>query len=297
MYGMEHPARLEVGVVGAGRVGAVLGAALARAGHELSGVYAVSDASRRRAGALLPEAPVTGDIRAVIEGSELVVLAVPDDVLDELVAGLSSAGVWQAGQIVFHTSGRYGVSVLDPVVPHHVLPLALHPAMLFTGTAPDLDRILGCAFGVTAPEPLGALADALVLDMGGEPVRVPEDARTVYHAALTHGADHLVTLVAQATDVLRAAGVADPAALLGPLTRAALDAVLRSGDGALTGAVTRGDVSAVEHAVRELARISPETCATYRALARATALRALDRGRLAPLQAEPLLDTLADRES
>ncbi|WP_205859569.1 Rossmann-like and DUF2520 domain-containing protein [Phycicoccus flavus] len=288
---MEHPARLTVGVVGAGRVGAVLGAALARAGHRVTGAYAVSDASRARAEALLPGVPVA-DVATVVAGAELVVLAVPDDALPHLVAGLAATGGWQAGQIVLHTSGRHGTAVLDPVRTHHALPLAVHPAMTFIGTAMDLQRLTECAFGVTADEPLHPVAEALVLEMGGTPVRVPEEDRLAYHAALAHGANHLVTLTAEAMQVLRAAGVEEPRRILAPLMHAALDNALRTGDAALTGPVARGDVGTVEAHLRELDRLAPEVRRTYVALARATALRALDSGRLSPQAAEPLLGVL-----
>lgn len=294
MDGIEHPARLTVGVVGAGRVGSVLGAALARAGHRVTGTYAVSEASRARAAELLPGVPVK-DVAAVVAGAELVLLAVPDDALGHLVAGLAATGVWQAGQIVVHTSGRHGVGILDPARAQHVLPLALHPAMTFTGTAMDLDRLVDCAFGVTADDALRPMAEALVLEMGGEPVWIAETDRTAYHLALAHGANHLVTLTSEAMQILASAGVADPQRVLGPLMRAALDNALRLGDAALTGPVARGDVGTVEDHLRELDRLSPEIRRTYVAMARATALRALDSGRLRPASAEPLLDTLADR--
>lgn len=294
MDGIEHPARLTVGVVGAGRVGSVLGAALARAGHRVTGTYAVSEASRARAAELLPGVPVK-DVAAVVAGAELVLLAVPDDALGHLVAGLAATGVWQAGQIVVHTSGRHGVGILDPARAQHVLPLALHPAMTFTGTAMDLDRLVDCAFGVTADDALRLMAEALVLEMGGEPVWIAETDRTAYHLALAHGANHLVTLTSEAMQILASAGVADPQRVLGPLMRAALDNALRLGDAALTGPVARGDVGTVEDHLRELDRLSPEIRRTYVAMARATALRALDSGRLRPASAEPLLDTLADR--
>ena len=49
-------------------------------------------------------------------------------------------------------------------------PLALHPVMTFTGTEVDLARLVGATFGVTAPEVLRPVAEALVVEMGGEPV-------------------------------------------------------------------------------------------------------------------------------
>lgn len=292
---MEHPARLTVGVVGAGRVGAVLGAALARAGHRVTGAYAVSDVSRERAAALLPGVPVA-DVPTVVGGAELVLLAVPDDALPALVEGLAATGGWQAGQLVVHTSGRYGTRVLDPVRASHAFPLALHPAMTFTGTAMDLDRLVECVFGVTTDPELQPVAEALVLEMGGTPERVEEEERVAYHAALSHGANHLVTLTAEAMEVLTRAGVAEPRRVLAPLLHAALDNALRMGDAALTGPVARGDVGTVSDHLRELDRLAPEIRRTYVALARATALRALDSGRLRPAAAEPLLDVLSDQE-
>jgi predicted short-subunit dehydrogenase-like oxidoreductase (DUF2520 family) len=291
--GIEHPARLTVGVVGAGRVGAVLGAALARSGHRVTGAYAVSAASRERAEALLPGVPVA-DVPAVVAGAELVLLAVPDDALADLVAGLAATGAWQAGQIVVHTSGRHGASVLDPARRQHALPLALHPAMTFTGTAMDLERLPECVFGVTADPELRPVAEALVLEMGGTPVWVAEEDRVAYHCALAHGANHLVTLSSEAMEVLTRAGVDAPHRVLGPLMHAALDNALRMGDAALTGPVARGDVGTVTDHLRELDRLAPDIRATYVALARATALRALDSGRLSPAVAEPLLGVLGD---
>jgi predicted short-subunit dehydrogenase-like oxidoreductase (DUF2520 family) len=97
-------------------------------------------------------------------------------------------------------------------------------------------------------------------------------------------------------DLLAAAGVEDPARMLGPLLSASLDNALRAGDAALTGPIVRGDAGTVAEHVRALAETAPDTLATYRALARATADRALVNGRLRPADAETLLDVLAGPE-
>ena len=279
-------ARLRVGVVGAGRVGAVLGAALLRAGHEVVAVSAVSEASRERAAAFLPGVPTLAPDE-VVRRCSLALLAVPDDALPELVTGLAEVGAFHPGQLVAHPSGRHALAVLAPA--HGVLPLALHPVLPFTGTSVDLDRLTGTSFGVTAPEVLRPIAEALVVEMGGEPVWVLEEMRPLWHAALAHGANHLVTLVASAADLLRQAGAEDPAAVLGPLLGAALDGALRSGDAALTGPVSRGDAGTV---AAHLAALPQELRPSYLALARLTADRALASGRLQAVQAEPLLGVL-----
>jgi len=288
----ERPARLDVGVVGTGRVGAVLGAALARAGHRVVAGYGVSVTSKNRANTLLPGVPLVSTDE-VFRRAGLVLLAVPDDVLPGLVTGLAQTGAVQKGQLVVHTSGRYGIGVLDDATRAGALPLALHPAMTFTGTSVDLERLAGAVFGVTAPEPLWPVAEALVVEMGSDPVRVAEENRTLYHAALAHGANHLITLVADAMDLLRAADVDQPDKVLAPLLSAALDNVLRSGDAALTGPVARGDSGTVASHISEIGRAAPEDVAAYVQLARRTAARALASGQLKAADAEALLDVLS----
>ncbi len=286
-----RPARLRVGVVGVGRVGATLGAALARAGHEIVAVSGVSDESRRRAERMLPGVPVL-PLDQVVAAADFVLMAVPDDALRPLVAGLAEAGAWRPGQLVAHTSGAQGIGVLDPAAARGVLALALHPVMTFAGRPEDLDRLTGATFGVTAADELRPVAESLVLEMGGEPVWVPESARALYHAALTVGANHLVTLVNDALGLLSGAGVAEPARLLAPLLSAALDNVLRLGDAALTGPVSRGDVATLATHLRTLADRAPAVLPSYRAMARRTAERAHASGRLGDTQFAAVLDTL-----
>jgi predicted short-subunit dehydrogenase-like oxidoreductase (DUF2520 family) len=289
----DRPARLAVGVVGAGRVGAVLGAALGQAGHQVVAVSAVSDASRARAESLLPGATVL-DPTGVVRSAELVLLAVPDDVLPGLVAGLVADEAVRAGQLLVHTCGAHGVGVLEAATRVGALPLALHPVMTFTGRAEDVARLEGCSFGVTAPEPLRPIAEALVLEMGGEPEWIEEERRPLYHAALAGGANHLATLVNESADLLARCGVVHPSRMLAPLLGASLDNALRSGDQALTGPVARGDAGTVAVHLRELRQVSPEALAAYVAMARLTADRALAAGLLKPEAAEALLDVLAE---
>ncbi|MFF7335243.1 Rossmann-like and DUF2520 domain-containing protein [Streptomyces sp. NPDC090306] len=289
----DRPARLTVGVVGAGRVGPALAASLQLAGHRPVAVSGVSDTSRRRAALMLPDVPLV-PVTEVLARADLVLLTVPDDALVGLVEGLAETGAVRPGQMLVHTSGRYGTRVLDPVLRAGALPLALHPAMTFTGTPVDVQRLAGCSFGVTAPEELRLAAQALVIEMGGEPEWIAEENRPLYHAALALGANHLVTLVAQSMELLRTAGVEAPDRMLGPLLGAALDNALRSGDAALTGPVARGDAGTVAAHIDELRRHSPQTVAGYLAMARATADRALAHGLLKAELAEDLLGVLAD---
>jgi predicted short-subunit dehydrogenase-like oxidoreductase (DUF2520 family) len=287
------PGRLGIGVIGAGKVGAVLGAALRAAGHAVVGVSAVSEDSRERAELLLPGVPVL-EIPDIVERAELVLLAVPDDALPELVAGLAETGAWQPGQLIAHTSGRHGVDVLAPARAKGAIGLAIHPAMTFTGMSLDLTRLTDCAFGVTAPATMLPIAQALVVEMGGEPIVIEEQDRPLYHAALAHASNHLVTIAAQSAQLLRSAGVERPDRLLSALMRASLENALAAGEAALTGPVARGDAGTVAAHLAVLREVSPHAAGAYVAMARLTADRALAAGLLRPAAAEALLDVLAE---
>ncbi len=280
-------ASVRVGVIGAGRVGAVLGAALRAVGHDVVAISARSGASRRRAAELLAGVPVRAP-HDVARASELLILALPDDVLADPagpVPDLVASGAIRPNHVVVHTSGRHGLAVLDAAARVGAITLAVHPAQTFGGTAADLPRLPGVAYGVTALGRHWAAAEWLVGELRGTPVAVPEELRPLWHAGLAHGANHLVTLVASALDVVRATGASDPAAVLRPLLSAALERTLEQGDAALTGPVARGDADAVAGHLRALREHAPGEAPLYRQLASATA------GRL-PRTAPQLWDVL-----
>jgi predicted short-subunit dehydrogenase-like oxidoreductase (DUF2520 family) len=219
---------------------------------------------------------------------------VPDGQLAGLIQGLTSTLAWQAGQLAVHTSGAHGIAVFDPAVQCGLVGMALHPAMTFAGRPEDLDRLAGAAFGVTATPDFRPVAETLVLELGGEPVWVPESARPTYHAALSMGANHLITLVNDAREVLSSAGVEDPVRILAPLLTASLDNALRLGDDALTGPVSRGDRQTVEAHVRALR--GTRYLQPYLAMAIRTMQRALQAGRLTQAQCADLLEGMEKAE-
>jgi predicted short-subunit dehydrogenase-like oxidoreductase (DUF2520 family) len=226
----------------------------------------------------------------VAAGAELLLLAVPDSELAGLVSGLAATAAVRPGTIVAHTSGANGIGILAPLSGDGCIPLAIHPAMAFTGSDEDISRLPDACFGITAADEVGyAIGQSLVLEMGGEPVRVREDARVLYHAALAHAGNHIVTVLADALDALRAALRGDellgqqlvddqPGGLaervIGPLARAALENTLQRGPAALTGPVARGDAAAVAAHLAALAQADPELAHAYRVNALRTAQRA-----------------------
>jgi predicted short-subunit dehydrogenase-like oxidoreductase (DUF2520 family) len=297
-----RPARLAIGIVSAGRVGTALGAAFERAEHLVVACSAISEASRQRAQRRLPDTPVL-PVHEVASRADLLLLAVPDAELTGLVSGLAATGSVRPGTIVVHTSGANGIAVLSPLTDLGCVPLAIHPAMTFTGSDEDIARLSDACFGVTAADEVGyVIGQSLVLEIGGEPFRVSEDARPLYHAALAHAGNHVITVVLDAVEALRAAlrgdellgqelvvdgpgGIAER--VIGPLAHASLENALQRGQAALTGPVARGDARAIAAHLHALTEVDPELAQAYRANSRRTAQRAHAAADVFAVLAEP----------
>lgn len=219
--------RLGVGVIGGGRLGPVLAAGLAGAGHAIIGVEATSDADRDRIEALLPGVPIAS-AEHLVERSELLLIDVeePATRLEPLVDGFTADRAWVAGQLVLHTAPGLGTAVLGRALDQGVIPLAVHPAIDVTGTTLDLQRLREAWCAVTAPRPVLPIAQALVVELGAEPVVIAEEDRPRYAEAIDTATRFTRSIVQQATGLLAEIGVEAPGFVLSSLVRSAADNAL-----------------------------------------------------------------------
>lgn len=221
---MRRDGRLGVGIIGAGRVGPVIGAALGGAGHAVVGITSGSDEDR--VAGILPGVPVL-DAEEVLRRSELVILAVPHDELPGLVSGLSELGAWQPGQLVLHTDPAFGIGVLEPAQRSGAIPLAVHPAISFTGTSMDLRQLQASFAAVTAPAPVLPIAQALAVELGCEPVVIDEEDRAAYAEAISTASEFSRAIIGQSTSLLRGIGVENPGGYLSALVQSTIETALR----------------------------------------------------------------------
>ncbi|WP_404474901.1 Rossmann-like and DUF2520 domain-containing protein [Microbacterium aerolatum] len=221
---MSRDGRLGVGIIGAGRVGPVIGAALGGAGHSITGITSGSDDDR--VAGILPDVPVL-DAPEVLRRSELVILAVPHDELPGLVSGLAELGAWQPGQLVLHTDPAYGIAVLEPAQRAGAIPLAVHPAISFTGTSIDLRQLQAGFAAVTAPAPVLPIAQALAVELGCEPVVIGEEDRAAYAEAIATASEFSRAIIGQSTSLLRGIGIENPGGYLSALVQSTVETALR----------------------------------------------------------------------
>jgi len=268
---MTDFAFLQPGIVGTGRVAQALAVALA--------VHATAppllwgrNPDSARAAALRVGGAAAPTIDRLIAECDIIAVAVADDALESVAADMAAKPLSGRPPFIFHVSGRSDAAVLEPLRRAGARTAAIHPAMTFTGD-PEIEarRMSTARFAVTGSTAEAAgLAKNFVALLGGVAVEIAADRRTLYHAALCHASNHLVTLIAGASDALKDAGVDDPAALLAPLVRAALENSLAQGLAGLSGPLLRGDRRTIAGHLETIAAHSPDLLPAYRAMARAT---------------------------
>jgi predicted short-subunit dehydrogenase-like oxidoreductase (DUF2520 family) len=275
---------MDVGVVGAGRVGTALAVLLGKAGHRIVGASG-REASRARVERFLPDVPLL-EPSETASRAEVVVLAVPDDHIAETCADLVATGVVRAGHAVLHLSGSVSLDALEPARIGRATVLSLHPLQTFPTVEAAVERLPGSAMAVTAWSEKGVgLGERLASDVGGRPFQLADENKPLYHAAAVFCSNYLAVLVALSERLFGLAGIEDPVSLFAPLARAALDNGLELGPGtALTGPAVRGDGGTIRRNLEALTSHAPEAIPAYVALARAAldvAERSgrLDRGR------------------
>ncbi len=200
--------KLAITVVGDTEIGRGMANALEAAGHSILSVA---------------NAPVG------LAQADLVILALPDQLLTNAIEQITAADAWRTGQLVAHTSGQHGYTLLAPAVACGVIPLAIHPAMSFADEPQDAVRIRESYFAISAPEIALPIAEALVIEMGAEPLVIAERDRATYFEAWSVANDFSSLVVNQAIGILQQIGIRDPRGVIGPVVRASVEKALDDG--------------------------------------------------------------------
>lgn len=268
-----------VGIIGTGRVARALALGFGRRSSTLPMMWGRTPRDGQGADSAIA-APSLQDVAAQCD---VIAIAVSDDALAQVVDLLANAGHQRQDALVFHVSGGCGAAILEPLRIRGARTAAIHPVMTFTGNPElEVERMAGACFAITGSDGEATRQSrAIVEALGGVAVEIEEGRRTLYHAALSHAANHLVTLFAGATRALQAAGVTQPEALLAPLVRASLENSIAKGFDGLSGPLLRGDANMVRGHLSALASDCPDVLPAYRALALATVDELERRGKSA----------------
>ena len=218
--------RLSIGVVGQEPAGIAMAKALSAAGHQVVAITNKSLDSDEGIELLLPLAKKLSD-EEILAASELVLLAVPASEIENTTSRLFES--WRAGQLVIHLAAEFDHEILAGALAKGAIPLAIHPAMRFTGTSLDINRMKESFFAVSAPAVALPIAQALVIEMGAEPIVIASKARASYAEAIAVASNFSAMIVNQAVGLLEQAGVENPSLVIAPVIESAVDQALSKG--------------------------------------------------------------------
>ncbi len=281
-----------VGIVGAGAVGTALGVALARAGWPV-GAVASRDAGRReRFRSLVPGARGFAEATALLDEVELIILAVPDDVIASLAGQLRM----YSGQAMVHTSGALGAEALAPAMAAGTQVGAFHPLVAFADTELAVAALRGATVAIEGDDQLADLLAGMAEAIGAGAVRLAPGTKAAYHAAAVLAAGGFIALLDAIAELGRVAGLdeAGSLAIYGRLAEQTLANARALGIArALTGPMTRGDIGTLERHLVTLRAHAPAALALYAAAAEREIALAEGRGVLAPEAAAAMRASLA----
>lgn len=281
-----------VGIVGAGAVGTALGVALSRAGWMVGAVASRDAARRERFRSLVPGARAFAEATALLDEVELIVLAVPDDVIPQLAAGLRM----YSGQAMVHTSGALGAEVLEPAMAAGTQVGAFHPLVAFADTELAVAALHGATVAIEGDDQLADLLARMADALGAHAVRLAPGTKAAYHAAAVLAAGGFVALLDAIAELGRVAGLDEAGSLevYGRLVEQTLANARALGIArALTGPMTRGDIGTLDRHLATLRAHAPDVLPLYAAAAEREIRLAEGRGALAPEAAAAMRRSLA----
>jgi predicted short-subunit dehydrogenase-like oxidoreductase (DUF2520 family) len=281
-----------IGIVGAGAVGTALGVALNRGGWPIHAIASRNPGRRERFRSLVPGARGFADATPLVEEVELIVLAVPDDVIPRVAGSLHM----YSGQAMVHTSGLLGAEALASAMAAGTQVGSFHPLVAFADLERAVAALRGATIAIEGDDQLLDLLARMAEAVGGTPVRLAPGAKPAYHAAAVLAAGGFVALLDAIVELGRVAGLdeAGSLAIYGPLIEQTLGNARSLGvAAALTGPMTRGDRGTVTRHLATLAQHAPAVIPLYLAAAEREIELAIGRDALTPEAAADLRMALA----
>ncbi len=267
-------------IVGAGRLGTALGAALVRRGWLAEAIVDKDARAARESRRIIGRGRASTSYAAAAGAGGTVIIAVPDDAVGRVAAALARSGGDWAGRPVFHTSGLVPSSALGPLARRGARTASLHPVQSFPRKDVPASVFKGITWGIEGGPAGVEAAEEIVRALRGHVLLLSEKDKPLYHAACALASNAFVALEWTAAGILRKAGLAEDAAFaaLLPLVQGTLQNVKSLGpEKALTGPILRGDIATVREHLEAL-RADPGAREIYRAAGRLVLRLAAKRG-------------------
>ncbi|MCF8070229.1 MAG: DUF2520 domain-containing protein [Desulfobacterales bacterium] len=275
-------------IVGCGKVGTALAIFLSEAGFPLSGLAGRRMASAKRAASLFKNVPFSDDYTVITKVADIVFITTPDGNIEKTCARIVTKGGFKNNAIVLHCSGALPSTILSGDNIHKG---SMHPLQSFAKISKERNPFQGINFAVEGSNAAVEVSQEMAIALGGTPIRINTEDKTLYHASAVVSSNYLVTLFDIASTLAEKAGVKneDVVKLLMPLVKGTISNIENIGiTDALTGPIARGDDSVVKKHLDEMDRKTPDLVALYKILGGRTIDIARAKGSISSTAADVL---------
>lgn len=294
-------------IYGAGKVGIATGHILYKKGFPVTGVVARSKQSFKNTAKYIPYAKSlkstdTAMIKEAARLAKIIFITTKDGQIESTCERLVRDGIIDNSHTVVHTSGAIGLDALKAAVEIGTGVVSLHPMQSFAEIEFAIDKIPGSFFGVTT---LGDnksrdVAISIIEELGGTPIDIADENKTIYHAAACAASNYLVTLLDLVRQLLNTTEIPDDLAMdtIMPLVKGTISNIEAVGtEQALTGPIARGDADTISRHIDQLTQLVQSNQATvdaYKVLGRLTIDLALRKGSIDKTAASKMVSILGD---
>ncbi len=260
----------DIAIIGAGKVGTVLGRALSRAGYRIIALTCSRISSARKSRKIIGQGTAYADNIQASREADVVILAVQDMQISRISEELSKSDIRWDGKYVFHCSGLLPSNILDLLKNRGAFTASFHPIQSFTCKNQSEQSIEGIFFGIEGGKKSVLLAQEMTKRLGAKHLVLSPEDKSLYHTSCCLASNYIVALLDSASAVLGTIGIKPKQAeeMLYPLVQETLQNVKKFGISAsLTGPIVRGDLETVKTHLKALKSL-PGHSRIYRNLAR-----------------------------
>jgi len=287
----------KVSIIGAGVVGTTVGYILSTKGYEIVAIAGRSQTSLARARSYI-KGLITTDIVEAASLGNVIFITTQDDQIENVCKEIAHRNGFKADDIVLHMSGALPVKVLKSADEAGAYVASIHPMQSFADIDLAIKQLPGTYFGVTTDDEVWPFAFELVKDLGGEPILVKDEDKSLYHAAACVASNYLVALLRFTQEMYLSIGISQEVSLkaVWPLVEGTLKNIKQKGTSqALTGPIARGDLGTIEKHLSSIKSKFPEALILYEKLGNYTVDVALEKGSIDKKQADKI-KKLLDKE-
>jgi predicted short-subunit dehydrogenase-like oxidoreductase (DUF2520 family) len=272
--------RKKIGIIGAGVVGTAVGVVLKQKGYEITGAYDVKSESTQQLVERIGCTPHTSP-QEVSRSADVLFITTNDAAIRNVVDTLADRKAFYEGQVVVHMSGAQSSEVLDRAKMFGANILSVHPLQSFANVDGAIKNLPGSVFSIEGDRDAYDTAVCIVETLQGEYFFIDRKAKPLYHAGACVVSNYLVTLIDFGVKLLESTGIPRSAGVkaLLPLIQGTVNNIENIGiPRALTGPISRGDLSTIVKHLECLEEMAPELMKLYSWLGFYTTQIAMEKG-------------------